>query len=678
MNSIINKQIKPSYPLHPQKPIIQSMSNLNSPFIYNSIQYNHKRGKSSDPLFKSQNILNSNTKNEIELNSLITQSQNNINLINYNIESSQSRDAFSLSPSKTSNIKPLLPPKEKKFKDKKTLLLDLDETLVHSGFKQFNPNIPSDLIMNIELENQKREIHVLIRPGVKEFLDRISKRFEIIIFTASLSKYASPLIDILDNNKLCSYRLFREHCTFINGAFIKDLKRLDRNLKDVILLDNSPIAYMLHPENGFPIKTWYDDKSDRELYNLAPIIEFLSYVDDVRKYIPKLVENNQISLGKAMNIISEYNQKLKLEKENADNELSKRGINIKIVNNNYNNFVYNNNSINNNKRIDVGKLKKRNIYQDNESGSTNTNNSNITNSSSSRYNLKKNNSFKFGYREIKSAKVSNHSTITKNTNDNSRNNSNNNSGRISINNIKNIKVQKVPKVNNSNSRKKNLSNSNNNSKKKNNSNKKENNRVINSHYPNYIDSYNTNPETKRKKIPLPKKNYNTSKKSPSKSKIDQLKIKKTKPFQSNSYSKCQSSYKRPSTSITNSSSRIYQYYTNKVYNYNSVTNSKRNINLKLKNICSINKSSHQRNKSYETDFKNNKMKNISHSRSKSSDKVTFYTNSSNKKKNNHKKNKSFNINQIRKFEEINHYLQQPHSSRYYYIPNNNYNNNPYL
>ena len=654
------------------------MSNLNSPFIYNSIQYNHKRGKSSDPLFKSQNILNSNTKNEIELNSLITQSQNNINLINYNIESSQSRDAFSLSPSKTSNIKPLLPPKEKKFKDKKTLLLDLDETLVHSGFKQFNPNIPSDLIMNIELENQKREIHVLIRPGVKEFLDRISKRFEIIIFTASLSKYASPLIDILDNNKLCSYRLFREHCTFINGAFIKDLKRLDRNLKDVILLDNSPIAYMLHPENGFPIKTWYDDKSDRELYNLAPIIEFLSYVDDVRKYIPKLVENNQISLGKAMNIISEYNQKLKLEKENADNELSKRGINIKIVNNNYNNFVYNNNSINNNKRIDVGKLKKRNIYQDNESGSTNTNNSNITNSSSSRYNLKKNNSFKFGYREIKSAKVSNHSTITKNTNDNSRNNSNNNSGRISINNIKNIKVQKVPKVNNSNSRKKNLSNSNNNSKKKNNSNKKENNRVINSHYPNYIDSYNTNPETKRKKIPLPKKNYNTSKKSPSKSKIDQLKIKKTKPFQSNSYSKCQSSYKRPSTSITNSSSRIYQYYTNKVYNYNSVTNSKRNINLKLKNICSINKSSHQRNKSYETDFKNNKMKNISHSRSKSSDKVTFYTNSSNKKKNNHKKNKSFNINQIRKFEEINHYLQQPHSSRYYYIPNNNYNNNPYL
>ena len=92
---------------------------------------------------------------------------------------------------------------------------------------------------------------------------------------------------------------------------------------------------MLHPENGFPIKTWYDDKNDRELYNLAPIIKFLSYVDDGRKYFP---DNNQISLGKAMNIISEYNKKLKQEKEDANNELNKRGINIKIVNNNYNNL----------------------------------------------------------------------------------------------------------------------------------------------------------------------------------------------------------------------------------------------------------------------------------------------------------------------------------------------------
>ena len=184
------------------------------------------------------------------------------------------------------NKKFLLPNKSKEFINKKTLILDLDETLVHSSFKQYNINIPSDIIMNINFENEKREIHVLIRPGVKEFLERISKRFEIIIFTASLSKYASPLIDILDNNNLISYRLFRQHCTFVNGVFVKDLNKLNRKLEDLILLDNSPFAYMFHNNNGFPIKTWYDDKSDRELYNFSPIIEFLSYVPDVRKVIP--------------------------------------------------------------------------------------------------------------------------------------------------------------------------------------------------------------------------------------------------------------------------------------------------------------------------------------------------------------------------------------------------------
>ena len=41
-------------------------------------------------------------------------------------------------------------------------------------------------------------IYVLVRPGVDKFLENISKLFEIVIFTASLSNYASPLLDILD------------------------------------------------------------------------------------------------------------------------------------------------------------------------------------------------------------------------------------------------------------------------------------------------------------------------------------------------------------------------------------------------------------------------------------------------------------------------------------------------
>ena len=165
----------------------------------------------------------------------------------------------------------LLPPSISK---KKTLVLDLDETLVHSQFGPFNT--PSDVVINIEIENELHDIHVLVRPGVKEFLEKMSKKFEIIIFTASISKYAGPLLDILDKDKNCSFRLFREHCTLLNSSFVKDLKKLGRDLKDVIIVDNSPMAYLLNSDNGLPILTWFDDKNDKELFKIIPILRLYS------------------------------------------------------------------------------------------------------------------------------------------------------------------------------------------------------------------------------------------------------------------------------------------------------------------------------------------------------------------------------------------------------------------
>jgi len=83
--------------------------------------------------------------------------------------------------------------------------------------------------------------------------------FELVIFTASLSKYASPLMWKLDPNQFCCTHLFWEHCTFYNGVFVKDMSRLGWELKDVIILDNSPISYLFQPECGMPIINWYDD-----------------------------------------------------------------------------------------------------------------------------------------------------------------------------------------------------------------------------------------------------------------------------------------------------------------------------------------------------------------------------------------------------------------------------------
>ena len=218
----------------------------------------------------------------------------------------------SLSPT-FSNYNKLLP---KKTSNKKTLVLDLDETLVHSCFLPFD--CPSDLIIQIEQDKNMQDIHVLVRPHVEEFLERMSKKYELVLFTASISNYANPLLNFIDKMGYVPFRLFREHCTLINTAFVKDLTRLGRNLKDIIILDNNPLAYSLNQYNGFPITSWFEDKNDDELLKIAPILEFLSYVPDVREYIKKIVCDNKIQFNIVKNVISNYNNELKRKKINFE------------------------------------------------------------------------------------------------------------------------------------------------------------------------------------------------------------------------------------------------------------------------------------------------------------------------------------------------------------------------
>ena len=106
----------------------------------------------------------------------------------------------------------------------------------------------------------------------------MSKIYEVIIFTASLAvviskQYANPLLDRIDPHVHISGRLYRDSCALINGSYVKDLSRLGRDLSKVIIVDviyiqNSPNSYSLQQSNAIPILSWYEDKSDVELFKL--------------------------------------------------------------------------------------------------------------------------------------------------------------------------------------------------------------------------------------------------------------------------------------------------------------------------------------------------------------------------------------------------------------------------
>ncbi|XP_028449530.1 CTD (carboxy-terminal domain, RNA polymerase II, polypeptide A) small phosphatase-like b isoform X1 [Perca flavescens] len=161
---------------------------------------------------------------------------------------------------------------------KKCVVIDLDETLVHSSFK---PISNADFIVPVEIDGTVHQVYVLKRPHVDEFLQKMGELFECVLFTASLAKYADPVADLLDQWGVFRERLFRESCVFHRGNYVKDLSRLGRELSNVIIVDNSPASYIFHPENAVPVQSWFDDMNDTELLDLLPFFEGLSKEEEV-------------------------------------------------------------------------------------------------------------------------------------------------------------------------------------------------------------------------------------------------------------------------------------------------------------------------------------------------------------------------------------------------------------
>jgi len=173
----------------------------------------------------------------------------------------------------------LLPPLKKSGRhqhDKygyKCLVLDLDETLVHSSFK---PVDRYDFIIPVDIEGVVYQVYVAKRPGVDEFMKRMGELYEVVVFTASLAKYADPVLDKLDIHKVVDWRLFRESCTCVQGTYVKDMGRMGRDLKKTIIIDNSPHSFAFNPENAIPCESWFDDYEESELLDLIPILEGLA------------------------------------------------------------------------------------------------------------------------------------------------------------------------------------------------------------------------------------------------------------------------------------------------------------------------------------------------------------------------------------------------------------------
>ena len=115
-------------------------------------------------------------------------------------------------------------------------------------------------------------------------MKNLAKDFEIVVFTASHQCYASVVLDHLDpNGEYIHDRLYREHCHATpEGTYIKDLRIMNRELTDMVLVDNAAYSYAFQVDNGIPILPYYHGTVDYELKSLETYIKMMIFSKDVR------------------------------------------------------------------------------------------------------------------------------------------------------------------------------------------------------------------------------------------------------------------------------------------------------------------------------------------------------------------------------------------------------------
>ena len=232
-------------------------------------------------------LININTK------SILAYIDNTINVILYslldknvnnNIIYSDNNDKYKINDSA-----PYLPSIDHNYKY--TLVLDMDETLIHFLYQ----NKTNNNVFNFNMMEQNDLSKVgmfLLRPYAKYFIEKLKDLYEIIIFTNGTKIYCDKIIDLIDpKRENIKYRLYRSHSiNKDNDIYLKDLSLLGRDLSKIIIIDDLKKNYKLQEDNGLPITSWMGNLNDTELKDLIPVLRriVIDEVEDTRKIIIKI------------------------------------------------------------------------------------------------------------------------------------------------------------------------------------------------------------------------------------------------------------------------------------------------------------------------------------------------------------------------------------------------------
>lgn len=172
----------------------------------------------------------------------------------------------------------------------KLAVFDLDETLIHTLNDDEIDSEEEDASYDFKIQYEDAEgvetIYLNIRPYLLEWIKLVKQYYQVVLFTASTQEYADSVLDHIDPDRsLFKTRLYRTSWLETEDeVYIKDLRIFEDHwkLKDIVLIDNSAHSFGLQLNNGIPILSYYNGKSDKELAEVAKLLQHLFFKDDVR------------------------------------------------------------------------------------------------------------------------------------------------------------------------------------------------------------------------------------------------------------------------------------------------------------------------------------------------------------------------------------------------------------
>lgn len=164
----------------------------------------------------------------------------------------------------------------------KTLIFDLDETLIHSSENPPNSKIKS-------FKAGYPSFYVCKRPGLDDFMKKCSNLFDVFIFTSSDQPYADAIIDVICPFVDHQHRLYRSSCSVENNVIHKDLNAFKRPENGIILIDDNLDLKKFHPENTIIVPKWDGSPKDKILIKWLPeILDKCIKSNDVRDIIKNI------------------------------------------------------------------------------------------------------------------------------------------------------------------------------------------------------------------------------------------------------------------------------------------------------------------------------------------------------------------------------------------------------